>query len=104
MRNNINTRALRTTATESDYSPPAANFLGYRYIPAERQLLHSFLSNKLVLGATILFIFFVICAVFAYWVAPVEVVSLDVRSFSSINLLKRSEGKPGAISSIFASL
>ena len=33
-------------------------------------MLHSFLSNKLVLGATMLLIFFVLCSIFAYWVVP----------------------------------
>lgn len=72
MKNSIKTRDLRTAPLQSDYSPPVAKFLGYAYIPAERQLLHSFLSNKLVLGATVLLIFLVFCAIFAHRVAPVD--------------------------------
>jgi peptide/nickel transport system permease protein len=54
------------------YAPPKARFWGYEYIPAERQLLHSFLSNKLVLGAVALLISLVLCAVFADWIAPAD--------------------------------
>jgi len=80
MKNSIDTPAIHTPAMPSDYSPPTANFLGYTYIPAERQLLHSFLTNKLVLGATLLFLFFVLCAVFAYWVAPVDPTEQTLRA------------------------
>jgi peptide/nickel transport system permease protein len=58
--------------TEASYAPPKARFLGFEYIPAERQLLHSFLSNKLVLGALGMLFFLLACAIFAYWVAPVD--------------------------------
>jgi len=58
--------------SEEPYSPPRARFWGFEYIPAERQLLHSFLSNWLVLGALALLILLVFIAVFAHWVAPVD--------------------------------
>jgi len=58
--------------SEEPYSPPRARFWGFEYIPAERQLLHSFLSNKLVLGALGMLLFLLACAIFAYWVAPVD--------------------------------
>ena len=57
---------------QTSYAPPKARFWGYEYIPAERQLLHSFLSNKLVLGALAVLICLILCAVFADWVAPVD--------------------------------
>jgi peptide/nickel transport system permease protein len=59
-------------STETRYAPPKARFWGFEYIPAERQLLHSFLSNRLVLGALGDLICLVLCAVFAGWVAPVD--------------------------------
>jgi peptide/nickel transport system permease protein len=58
--------------THAPYEPPKARFWGYEYIPAERQLLHSFLSNKLVLGALAILIGLILCAVFAVWIAPVD--------------------------------
>jgi peptide/nickel transport system permease protein len=65
---------LKTMADsgEAPYAPPPARFLGWEYIPAERQLLHSFLSNKLVLITLGLLILLVVCAVFADWIAPVD--------------------------------
>ncbi|NWF54389.1 MAG: ABC transporter permease [Syntrophaceae bacterium] len=57
---------------ESYYSPPRARFWGFEYIPAERQLLHSFLSNRLVLGALAILVILVFIAIFAHWVAPVD--------------------------------
>jgi peptide/nickel transport system permease protein len=58
--------------TQRAYAPPKARFWGYEYVPAERQLLHSFLSNKLVLGALAILVSLVLCAVFADWIAPVD--------------------------------
>jgi len=80
MKNNLKTRALHTTDPRADYSPPTATFLGYRYIPAERQLLHSFLTNRLVLTATLLFILFVLCAIFAHWISPVDPTEQTLRA------------------------
>jgi peptide/nickel transport system permease protein len=57
-----------------------SSFLGFRYVPAERQLLHSYLSNKLVLGATALFFVVVFCAVFAHWIAPVDPLGQTLRA------------------------
>jgi len=57
---------------EAPYSSPKARFWGFEYIPAERQLLHSFLSNRLVLGALAMLILLVLIAVFAHGVAPVD--------------------------------
>jgi peptide/nickel transport system permease protein len=54
------------------YSPPKRSFWGWDYIPAERQLLHSFLSNKLVLGALAVLFALLLCALFAEWIAPVN--------------------------------
>jgi len=75
MENNIKTEALQISdgaGNETTYAPPVASFFRYKYIPAERQLLHSFVSNKLVLGASVLFVLCVLCAVFAHWVSPVD--------------------------------
>jgi hypothetical protein len=58
--------------TQTPYAPPKARFWGFEYIPAERQLLHSFLSNNLVLGALAILICLISCAVFADWIAPVD--------------------------------
>jgi peptide/nickel transport system permease protein len=57
---------------EEPYTPPKARYLGFEYIPAERQLLHSFFSSKLVQGALLILLLLVLCAVFAYWIAPVD--------------------------------
>jgi len=65
-------RAIPRIPSEAPYSPPRARFWGFEYVPAERQLLHSFLSNKLVLGALGVLLFLLACAIFAYWVAPVD--------------------------------
>ena len=54
------------------YSPPRARFWGYEYVPAERQLLHSFLSNRLVLVALGMLALLVVGAVFADWITPVD--------------------------------
>jgi peptide/nickel transport system permease protein len=55
-----------------DQAPPEARFLGLRYIPVERPILHSFLGDKLVLIACFLLFVITCCAVFAPWVAPVD--------------------------------
>ncbi len=54
------------------YSPPKARYFGFEYIPAERQLLHSFFTSKLVQGALLILLVLVACAVFAYWIAPLD--------------------------------
>ncbi len=66
--------------TEGTYSLPEARFLGYRYIPAERQILHAFLTNKMVLGASVLLLLFILCAVFAEWVAPMDPLEQTLRA------------------------
>lgn len=66
--------------TEASYAPPKARFWGFEYIPAERQLLNSFLSNKLVLGALGMLFFLLACAIFAYWVAPVDPLEQTLRA------------------------
>ena len=58
--------------TMTDYAPPGASFLGFRYVPAEHRLLHSFLCNKLVLSACVMFVLLIVCAVFADWIVPVD--------------------------------
>ena len=63
---------LSPIAAEEPYSPPRARFWGYEYIPAERQLLHSFLTNRLVLVALGMLALLVVCTVFADWIAPVD--------------------------------
>ena len=73
-------KTILTDLTEAAYAPPKARFLGFEYIPAERQLLHSFLTNKLVLGALVLLLFLVFCAVFAYWIAPVDPLEQTLRA------------------------
>jgi len=75
MKNNIKTEVLQTdndAGIETTYEPPVVSFFGYKYIPSEQQLLHSFLSNKLVLGAVIVFILCVLCAIFAQSISPVD--------------------------------
>jgi len=59
-------------STPAPYAPPKARFWGYEYVPAERQLLHSFLSNRLVLGALAILASLILCAVFAAWIAPAD--------------------------------
>ena len=75
MKNNIKTEVLQTdndAGIETTYEPPVLSFFGYKYIPSEQQLLHSFLSNKLVLGAVVVFILCVLCSIFAQWISPVD--------------------------------
>lgn len=62
------------------YSPPKARFLSFEYIPAERQLLHAFLSNKLVVGALTLLLLLVLIAFFAEWVSPVDPLEQTLRA------------------------
>ncbi len=64
--------ALPSPLPEEPYSPPRAQFWGYEYIPAERQLLHSFLSNRLVLVALGVLALLLVCTIFAPWIAPVD--------------------------------
>ena len=71
---------LSSISSDAPYSPPKARFWGFQYIPAERQLLHSFLSNKLVLGALTMLILLVCIAIFAHWVAPVNPLEQTLRA------------------------
>ena len=72
-----NSAAIPAGKNRSTYSPPTASFLGYKYIPADRQILHSFLTNKLVIGACIILLALVMVAIFAPWVAPVDPTEQD---------------------------
>ncbi len=65
-------QSITTTVAKEPYNPPRARFWFFEYIPAERQLLHSFLSNKLVLIALAMLISLVFIAIFAPWIAPVD--------------------------------
>jgi len=65
-------RTISESLPEAAYHPPTARFWGFEYIPAERQLLHSFLGNRLVLGALTMLLLLIFMAVFAAWVAPVD--------------------------------
>ena len=69
---NISLQKKQADIGKASYAPPRARFFGYEYIPAERQLLHSFLNNRLVLVALGFLILLVVCAVFASWIAPVD--------------------------------
>jgi len=71
---------LLNMSSEAPYSPPRARFWGFEYTPAERQLLHSFLSNRLVLGALAILVLLVFMAVFADWVAPVDPLEQTLRA------------------------
>jgi len=62
------------------YSPPKARYMGYEYIPAERQLLHSFFSSKLVQTALVTLLLLLACAVLAYWIAPVDPLEQTLRA------------------------
>lgn len=73
-------RTNPNTLSETAYSPPKARFWGFEYVPAKRQLLHSFLSNRLVLVALGMLILLMICAVFADWIAPVNPLEQDLRA------------------------
>jgi len=66
--------------TEASYAPPRTRFWGFEYIPAERQLLHSFLSSKLVLGALVVLLFLLAGAILAYWIAPVDPLEQTLRA------------------------
>lgn len=57
---------------DNECRKPEARFLGYRYHPVEHQMLHSLLSNKLVIGALVLFVILIFCAVFAEKITPVS--------------------------------
>lgn len=65
-------RSIASTFPKGPYNPPRARFWFFEYIPAERQLLHSFLSNRLVLIALAMLIGLVFIAIFAPWIAPVD--------------------------------
>ncbi len=65
-------RTITTAIAKEPYNPPRARFWFFEYIPAERQLLHSFLTNKLVLVALAMLIGLVFIAIFAPWIAPVD--------------------------------
>jgi peptide/nickel transport system permease protein len=73
-------RPIANTLAETGYRPPQARFWGFEYVPAQRQLLHSFLSNRLVLVALGMLLLLVICAVFADWIAPVNPLEQDLRA------------------------
>jgi peptide/nickel transport system permease protein len=73
-------QTIQNMPSEEPYSPPRARFWGFEYIPAERQLLHSFLSNRLVLGALAMLLLLVCVAVFADWVAPLDPLEQTLRA------------------------
>jgi peptide/nickel transport system permease protein len=73
-------QTLANMPSEEPYSPPTARFWGFEYIPAERQLLHSFLSNRLVLGALAMLFLLASIAVFADWVAPLNPLEQTLRA------------------------
>ena len=75
-----NSAAIPAGKHRSTYSPPTASFLGYEYIPADRQILHSFLTNKLVIGACIILLALVAVAIFAPWIAPVDPTEQTLRA------------------------
>jgi len=64
----------------TDYAPPTVKFLGFRYIPAERQILHSFLTNKMVMVAVVLLVILLGCAIFAAWITPLRPTKQNVIS------------------------
>ncbi len=65
-------KTISDSLPEDTYRPPTGRFWGFEYIPAERQLLHSFLGNRLVLGALTMLLLLIFMAIFAAWVAPVD--------------------------------
>ncbi len=69
---NVLPQTITTTMPKEPYNPPRARFWFFEYIPAERQLLHSFLSNRLVLTALAMLICLVFIAIFSPWIAPVD--------------------------------
>jgi len=73
-------RTIFPDLTEAPYTPPKARFWGREYIPAEHQLLHSFLSNKLVIGALVMLVALTLCAILAYWIAPVDPLEQTLRA------------------------
>jgi peptide/nickel transport system permease protein len=54
------------------YRLPQASFLGFDYTPAERPVLHGFLTSKLVLAATLLLLLAAAVALLADLVSPVD--------------------------------
>jgi peptide/nickel transport system permease protein len=62
------------------YAPPRVRYLGLEYIPAERQLLHSFFSSKLVQTALMILLLLLACAILAYWIAPVNPLEQTLRA------------------------
>ncbi len=62
-------------ASSEPYAPPRARYLGFEYVPAERQLLHSLLSSRLVQAALLVLFLLLVCAVFAHWISPVDPLS-----------------------------
>jgi peptide/nickel transport system permease protein len=73
-------KTFSPAVAEEPYAPPTAHYLGFEYIPAERQLLHSFFSSKLVQGALLILLLLVVCAVFADGIAPVNPLEQTLRS------------------------
>jgi peptide/nickel transport system permease protein len=61
-------------------APPRVRYLGLEYIPAERQLLHSFFSSKLVQTALMILLLLLACAILAYWIAPVNPLEQTLRA------------------------
>ena len=80
MNNTSANRAFPLDVAEEPYAPPTARYLGYEYIPAERQLLHSFFNSKLVQAALLILLFLAICAVFSNWIAPVDPLEQTLRA------------------------
>ena len=57
---------------ESPVKHPETTFWGWRYAPAEHKMLHSFLSSKMNLIASVLLLLLLAAAIFAPWITPVD--------------------------------
>lgn len=68
----IENSSVNQLLLESATQPSEAVFLGWRYTPAAHQMLHSFLSSRIVLSAFMLIILLIAAAVFAPWITPVD--------------------------------
>ena len=73
-------RDFSPEVSRGPYAPPKARYLGFEYIPAERQLLHSFFNSKLVQAALLILLSLAISAVFSHWIAPVDPLEQTLRA------------------------
>lgn len=60
------------TTSNNSKGLPRARFMGWEYVPAEKRILHTFLTSRITIAASAVLILMIACAIFAPVIAPVD--------------------------------